>query len=154
MSQAAIANEIETRIAQLIENWTLAVRNDPRIQSDDKLSKPELIDHVPAVIEEICSLIRKGEMPGVSNSDEARANVYTRIHQGYEGRDLIRELSLLRIALLDYLMEIPSAGLDADDRHKAATILNLYLDEEMRYAISVYCNPPGTAPQEPPEIDM
>lgn len=141
MSQPAIANKIETSIAELIESWTRAVRDDPRIKSDEKLSTPELIDHVPAVIEEICSLIRKGEIPGVRNSDEARVNVYTRINQGYEGRDLVRELSLLRITLLDYLWEIPSSGLDADDRHKAAVILNLYLDEELRYAIAVFCNP-------------
>ena len=142
MSQAAIANKIQNSIEQLIERWSLAVRDDPRIQSDAKLSTPELIDHVPSVIEEICCLIRKSEIPGISNSDEARVNVYTRINQGYEGRDLVRELSLLRITLLDCLWESPSPGFDVDDRHRASTILNLYLDEEMRYAISVFCNLP------------
>ena len=151
MSQAVIADGIKDNIRQLIENWIAAVRDDPRIESDDKLSKPELIDHVPAIIEEICELIRSGETPGVRNVSEARANVYTRFHQGYTGRDLIRELSLLRITLLDYLMEISSdasRGVDAKNRHDAGTILNLYLDEEMRYAITVYCSPSSASREE------
>jgi len=145
MSQATIADAIENHIGELIENWTVAVRDDPRIESDDKLSKPELIDHVPAIVEEMCHLIRDGKTPDVRNSQEARANVYTRFHQGYKGRDLVRELSLLRITLLDYLMEFAEASPDVDAklRHEAATILNLYLDEEMRYAISVYSNRPS-----------
>lgn len=153
MSKAIIADKIESNIDQLIETWSRAVRDDPRIESDENLSKPELVDHVPAIIEEICVLIRNGETPEVRNSDEARVNVYTRFHQGYKGRDLIRELSLLRITVLDYLMEIASdasLGINAQDRHEAATILNLYLDEEMRYAISVYSNRQGSSP---PEVD-
>jgi hypothetical protein len=144
MSSATIADGIEKHIDELIKKWTLAVRDDPRIESDQKLSEPELIDHVPAIIEEICERIRDGETPDVRNSHEARANVYTRFHQGYKGRDLIRELSLLRITLLDYMIAFAEStpDLDAMERHEAATILNLYLDEEMRYAISVYSNPP------------
>jgi hypothetical protein len=145
MSQATIADGIENHVDELIEKWTAAVRDDPRIESDDALSKPELIDHVPAIVEEICQLIRDGKTPDVRSSHEARANVYTRFHQGYKGRDLVRELSLLRITLLDYLMAFAEASpdVDADARHQAATTLNLYLDEEMRYAISIYSNPPS-----------
>ena len=143
MSREAIADAIESQIDKLIEKWIVAVRDDPRIESDEMLSKPELIDHVPAIVEEICQLIRDGKKPNVRNSQDAKANVYTRFHQGYKGRDLVRELSLLRITLLDYLTAFAEAAadVDANSRHEAATILNLYLDEEMRYAISVYSNP-------------
>lgn len=146
MSQETIANKLQARIGQLIEEWCAAVREDPRIESADTLSQPELVDHVPAILEEICSLIRKDEIPDLRNVHEARANVYTRFHQGYKGRDLVRELSRLRITLLDHLIQISlaeSGGLNVEEWHAAATILNLYLDEEMRYAISVFGNPPG-----------
>ena len=150
MSQAAIADKIDAQIDRLIEVWTQAVREDPRIESDDELSKPELVDHVPAIVREICVLIRNNETPDVRNSHEARANVYVRFHQGYKGRDLIRELSLLRITLLDYLTDISAdvaMALDPEDAHIASRILNLYLDEEMRYAISVYSNSPSNPAQ-------
>ncbi len=144
MSQSIIADALENKLDELIEKWTAGVRDDPRIESDDKLSRPELIDNVPAIVQEICQLIRDDKTPDVRNSNEARANVYMRVHQGYKGRDLIRELSLLRITLLDYLMAFSdeSPDIDANERHNAATIINLYLDEEMRYAISVYSNRP------------
>jgi hypothetical protein len=90
--------------------------------------------------------MRKGEIPGVTNTHEARANVYTRIAQGYTGRDLVRELALLRMALIDFVMESVTdepLGITPADRHAAMRILNLYLDEEMRYAITVYCGPGG-----------
>jgi RsbT co-antagonist protein rsbRD N-terminal domain len=153
MNKTKVANAIEAHLDQLIESWSQTVRDDPRIESDAKLSKPELIDHVPAIIQEICALIRNGETPDVHNSHEARANVYTRFHQGYQGRDLVRELSLLRITLLDYLTALASdesLGIDDKSRHQAATILNLYLDEEMRFAISIYSHPQnGSQPESP-----
>ena len=145
MTPETIADAIENQLDELVEKWAVAVRDDPRIESDEKLSKPELIDHIPAIVQELCQLIRDGKSPDVRNSHEARASVYMRVHQGYKGRDLIRELSLLRIILLDYLMAFAEASpdVDADSRNEAATTLNLYLDEEMRYAISVYSNPPN-----------
>jgi len=149
MSQAAIAELIERNIGELIQEWTKAVRVDPRIVSDSGLTTPELIDHVPAIVAEICALMRKGETPGVTNTHEARANVYTRVAQGYTGRDLIRELSLLRIVLIDFVMETVSSqplGISNVDRHGAIRVLNLYLDEEMRYAINVYCGPGAVVP--------
>ena len=153
MSQST-ADKIEAHIDQLIETWIHAIRDDPSIESDDNLSKPELIDHVPAIIEELCRLMRDDETPDVRNSHEARANVYTRFHQGYTGRDLVRELSLLRITLLDHLLVISSdesRGLDLEEWHNAARILNLYLDEEMVYAISVYSKVPGDSQPEAPD---
>jgi len=151
MSPASIAKEIQGRRNQIIEDWSRSVRLDPRIKSDEGLSAPELIDHVPAIVEEICELIGKSEIPGVRNTIESRANVYTRLHQGYSGRDLVRELSLLRITLLEHLWEIPSdEPVSAKERQGAAIIINLYLDEEMRYAISVFCDrSTDSAPERP-----
>ena len=147
-----MAERIERSIGQLIQDWTYAVRADPRIQSDSNLTTPELIDHVPAIVAEISALMRKGETPGVTNTHEARANVYTRVAQGYTGRDLIRELSLLRIALIDFVMETAaqeSLGIMTAERHGAIRVLNLYLDEEMRYAITVYCGSSVPALRQP-----
>jgi hypothetical protein len=36
-----------------------------------------------------------------------------------------------------------TVDLSSEERHEAGKIINLYLDEEIRYAISVFCNPPS-----------
>jgi len=141
MTNQVIADRLEAGIQEVVARWRSAVRSDQRIRSDSALSQRELTDHVPQIIEEICDLIRSDQEPSISTTDEARANVYIRIRQGYSGPELVWELSLLRMALLRYLAELQSeAQLDIDlDRYvRLARILNLYIDLELRYAISVY----------------
>jgi len=141
VNDGALPDAIERDSARLIQQWTQAVRADPRIQSDESLTTPELIDHVPAIVAEICALMRSGETPGVTNTREARANVYTRVRQGYTGRDLVRELSFLRITLINFVFDTVSQqrpGVTTSDWQDAILLLNLYLDEEMRYAITIF----------------
>lgn len=141
MRQTEISKIIKNNIKELTEAWMGQVRQDQRITSDAQLSYIELMDHVPAIIDEISSLIEWNQQPHAKNTHEARASVYTRLHQGYRGQDLIREISLLRLTLLDHLAT-NSAGilldLTLDEYTRTAKIINLYLDEEMHYAISVY----------------
>lgn len=156
MSQGAIAERIERDIGTLIQCWTASVRADPRIESDAGLTMPELIDHVPAILAEISQLIGRGETPGVSNTTEARVNVYTRIQQGYSGRDLVRELSLLRLTLVDFVLDTAAdtaaTGVSPEDARAALRVLNLYLDEEMRYAIMVFSRPAAGQPPGAPRV--
>lgn len=141
MRQTAISKAIKGSIKELTEAWMGSVREDQRISSDAQLSYVELMDHVPAIIDEICNLIEWNQQPHSKNTHEARASVYTRVHQGYKGRDLIREISILRLMLLDHLVAASAEvllNLTLDEYAKTAKIINLYLDEEMQYAISVY----------------
>jgi hypothetical protein len=141
MAQPEIANLLHSQRRPLIDRWIEAVRADSRIDSDEGLSTPELKDHMPAILDQICDLLRKGEIPEVRNTHEVRASIYTRIMQGFKGRDVVRELSLFRIILIDALMNSfvdPSTSITADSRHEADLIINLYIDEAMRYAISAY----------------
>ena len=141
MTNQAIADRLEAGIQEVVARWRSAVRSDQRIRSDSALSQRELTDHVPQIIEEICDLIRSDQEPSISTTDEARANVYIRIRQGYSGPELVWELSLLRMALLGYLAELQSeAQLDINlNRYvRLSGIVNHYIDLELRYAISVY----------------
>jgi hypothetical protein len=138
-----------TRIAQLlIQNrsyltdlWGSAVRQDPRIVSDDVLTPGELRNEVPAVIGEMAEALAAGEPPSVTTAREGRVHVYTRYRQGYRARDVVRELSLLRLVVLDYLTAMatePELDLSVGEYAEAARILGLFIDEEMRYAITIY----------------
>jgi len=141
MSYSTLAQLIRNNIERILEDWRSVVRDDPRINSDAALSKKELTDHIPQIIDQICELISVDEEPSTATTDEARAAVYMRVHQGYSGRDLIWELSLLRMILL---RRVASFGfdkqivLDLEQYYRVSQIINLYIDLEMRYAISVY----------------
>jgi len=150
MTQADLATLIENQINDLTTAWVDAVRADPRIRSDGDLSEHGLRDHIPAVIEEICELLRSGESPGLTNTREARVHTYVRFCQGYRARDLVREMSLLRLTLHDHLTASLSGkwtDVSLDAYAQVLRSINLYIDEELRYAISVYTE--ATKPHDP-----
>jgi len=141
MTEYAIVDRVEADIEELMRRWRSDVRGDHRIVSDDSLSQKELTDHIPQVIQQMCELMRLGQAPQISTTDEARANVYVRVRQGYSGPDLVWELSLLRMVLLDYLAGLQSVtelGMNLTSYAHLTRIINLYIDLELRYAISVY----------------
>ncbi len=136
-----LADLIQSRSREIVNAWIEAVRADQRIHSDEDLTDQGLRNHVPFIIEEICQLLRAGETPQAANTREGRVHVYTRYRQGYRARDLVCELSLLRLMLLDDLAEavLVSPGTGGLKVYVvAARDINRYIDEELRYGISVY----------------
>lgn len=140
MTLPNLADLIQTRNREIVADWIEAVRSDPRIHSDEDLTDKGLRNHVPFIIEEICNLLSAGQTPQAANTREGRVHVYTRYRQGYRARDLVCEISLLRILLLDDMAaEMLSSQTGGPKSYvEAARIINRYLDEELRYAISVY----------------
>jgi hypothetical protein len=141
MSLADIAELIERDADRLVAAWAEAVRGDQSIKSDADLTEGGLVNHVPYLVEEICQVLRAGERPRVENTREARVHAYTRFRQGYRARDLVRETSLLRAILFDHVSDSLSAGGDGHDPRphlQALRTINLYIDEELRYAVSIY----------------
>src|SRR5919199_3535247 len=101
MPQAEIARLIETHRDELVNYWVRNVRADQTIQSDADLTEGGLVDHVPVLLDEVCAMLRAGELPNVANMNEARVHAYTRFRQGYRARDLVREVALLRRTLIE-----------------------------------------------------
>lgn len=141
MAYSELANWIKERNAAITGAWFETVRQEPRIQSDAELSDDGLRNHIPAVIDEICELLCAGQQPTILNTREARVHAYVRFRQGYRARELVRELSLLRVTLLDHLGGLLLSGTQAvtiENYLAVARLINLYIDEELSYAVSVY----------------
>ncbi len=141
MANEALSALVEENNALITEIWMKVVRGDARIESDAALTRMELRDHVPAIIEEICELLRANETPTPTNTLEGRVKVYIRFQQGYRGRELVREVSLLRTVMLDFLVNRcsdPSMDLSLKAYYPAARIVTLYMDEILINAISTY----------------
>jgi hypothetical protein len=133
------ANLLLSYKEDVINAWMYAVRNDPRIHSDERLPEYALRDHVSAIIEEICHLLREGETPGASNTREAHVHAYLRYRQGYRGRELACELSQLRRALFEVVADsLADIEIGARSLIKLSETVHLYIDEEIRYAFSIY----------------
>ena len=126
----------------MLRAWIDAVRSDEGITSAEDLSEGGLIDHVPFMLEEISDLLRGGRPVAAADIREARVHAYTRFRQGYRAHDLVRESSHLRLILLDHVKDGLSSKLNGRTPlgayHQAARAINLYLDEELRYAVSIY----------------
>jgi hypothetical protein len=141
MAQADIARLIASHRDELVQFWVQAVRADQSIQSDADLSEGGLIDHVPVLLDEVCDMLRAGEVPATHNTHEARVHAYTRFRQGYRARDLVREVALLRATLIGHIQTKlhtePNAA-SLQDCFAALRTLNLYLDEELRYGVAIY----------------
>jgi hypothetical protein len=141
MPYSQLANWIQERNEAITWTWIESVRREPRIQSDAELSDRGLRDHIPAVIDEICGMLRDSGKPTLIHTREARVHAYVRFRQGYRARELVRELSLLRITLLDQLGELLMSGAAAitvETYLAVARMIDLYIDEELSYAVSVY----------------
>jgi hypothetical protein len=155
MSPTEFADVIEFYRDDIVNAWMDAVRADPRIHSDDRLHEYALRDHVPAIIEEICQLLREGETPKASNTREARVHTYLRYRQGYRGRELACELSQLRMALLNAVaVGLADAGVGVKPFIELSKAIHFYIDEEMRHAFSIYTESEKEArPQSPPATE-
>jgi hypothetical protein len=141
MSQIKIASHLESNRNLIVELWTNAVRSDTRITSDDDLSPGGLVDHVPTMIEEICEFLRAGLVPLTTSMPEARVHAYLRFHQGYRARDMVRETAHLRLILHDSLVTAikgQAPSIEPLTVLEASRSINLYLDEELRYAMAIY----------------
>ncbi|HKY06259.1 MAG TPA: RsbRD N-terminal domain-containing protein [Blastocatellia bacterium] len=146
MAHPELADWIERYTDVLTSRWIEAVRADSRIHSDADLSEDGLRDHIPALIEEVCQLIRTGEIPSLVNVREARVHAYVRFRQGYRASELVREMALLRLIILDHLtrgLVENSLATPQDAYVQTARLINQYIDEEMIYAIAVYTEAVG-----------
>jgi len=141
MANENLSDLIQSSNERITETWMQAVRADVRIDSDAALTRLELRDHVPAILEEICEMLRADETPTPTNTLEGRVKVFLRFQQGYRGRELGREVSLLRTIMLDFLSDRccdPSMSIGLKHFHPAARIINLYMDEILINTISTY----------------
>ena len=86
MAHIDLADWIESHKEDLTARWAEAVRADLRIKSDADLSPDGLRNHIPAVIEEICEMLRSDDVPTTSNTKEGRVHAYIRYRQGYRAR--------------------------------------------------------------------
>ena len=139
-------NEISRLLAsgseQIVRSWSEKVMSDRRVQADAQLSYVQLIDHVPQIIDEL-------KLAMAANLDErelteARKHGRQRWQQGYELKEVIRELILLRSTLLEFIEAYRGAlrQHNLDQLTHAYRKINGFIDEELYKTVEAYLEAP------------
>lgn len=135
----AISRLLRSGQETIVRDWTEKVTTDRRINSDARLSYLQLIDHVPQIVEELERAIARGEREAPMLS-EGREHGRQRWRQGYELKEVVRELTLLRATLIEFL-ERYSGALPAsppEELTRSLNHINLFMDDEIYRTVEAY----------------
>ncbi|APR39010.1 sensor histidine kinase [Paraburkholderia sp. SOS3] len=116
------AEHLRERRVSLTERWMRAVFNDADLSESDRLTYEQLADHVPSILEELCSAFEDQDLDQVEPSIEQDAKLHGRLRwkQGYRIDELVRELDLLRQvlfgAIFNYAEQYPAFSRRHEER--------------------------------------
>lgn len=133
---------------QILRTWSEKVMSDRRVQSDSQLSYIQLIDHIPQIIEELKQAIASNR--NEESLHEGNHHGRQRWRQGYELKEVIRELILLRATLLEFLETYRGAMRqhNLEQLTRAYRQINGFMDEELYKTVEAYLEAPRHVPSE------
>src|SRR5215471_9239502 len=92
----AFAGYIRKNEVELTERWLKSVFSDAELTEADRLTNDQLSDHVPDILESICSALEQQDLEEVEPEIERKARLHGKMRwkQGYRIDELVRELDL------------------------------------------------------------
>ena len=123
----------------IVRTWTEKVAADRRVKSDDRLSYLQLVDHIPQIVEELHEALADSRPEPLALS-EGREHGRQRWKQGYELKEVVRELALLRVTLVEFL-ELYRGALPArapEDLARSFHRINVFMDDEIYRTVEAY----------------
>jgi hypothetical protein len=127
----------------IVRTWTEKVTADRRVNSDERLSYLQLVDHIPQIVEEL------HEALGAVNGErvvltEGREHGRQRWRQGYELKEVVRELTLLRVTLVEFI-ELYRGALPPRPTEELTLSfhrINIFMDDEIYRTVEAYLDAP------------
>ena len=110
---AALSRYLEQRREALLQAWRTAVFEDPALTTGQALPRAQLNDHIPAVLsafEKQLALAATAVTEAPDASQDAAAHGLHRWQQGYDLREVTRELGRLNECMVVELKRIPRRG--------------------------------------------
>jgi hypothetical protein len=123
----------------IVRTWTEKVTSDRRVNSDARLSYLQLVDHIPQIVEELQNALAEGQADGRMLL-EGREHGRQRWRQGYELKEVVRELTLLRATLFEFI-ELYRGALPlrtTEELTRSFYRINVFMDDEIYRTVEAY----------------
>jgi hypothetical protein len=123
----------------IVRTWTEKVTADRRVSSDERLSYLQLVDHIPQIVEELHDALGEGRTENAALR-EGREHGRQRWQQGYELKEVVRELALLRVTLVEFI-ELYRGALPArttDELTRSFHRINVFMDDEIYRTVEAF----------------
>lgn len=130
----------------IVRNWADKVMADRRVHSDARLSYLQLVDHVPQIVEELRNALI-AQPPVGQMLFQGEEHGRQRWQQGYELKEVIRELTLLRQTVIEFIDTYRGAlpRQSVEQLTKSFQKINGFIDEELYKTVEAYLAAPAHA---------
>ena len=124
----------------IVRTWTEKVTADRRVTSDERLSYLQLVDHVPQIVEELHEALGHGNGDAPPVLTQGGAHGRQRWQQGYELKEVVRELTLLRATLVEFIEHYRGAlpPRPPEELTRSFHRINLFMDDEIYRTVEAY----------------
>lgn len=123
----------------IVRTWTEKVTADRRVSSDERLSYLQLVDHIPQIVEELHDALGNGAAEAAVLY-QGREHGRQRWRQGYELKEVVRELTLLRVTLVEFI-ELYRGALPVrapEELTRSFHRINIFMDDEIYRTVEAY----------------
>ncbi len=123
----------------IVRTWTEKVTADRRITSDEGLSYLQLVDHIPQIVEELHDALGEASVRALALT-QGREHGRQRWRQGYELKEVVRELTLLRVTLVEFI-ELYRGALPPrppEELTRSFHRINVFMDDEIYRTVEAY----------------
>lgn len=130
----------------IVRDWAEKVTADRRVSSDERLSYLQLVDHIPEIVEELRRALAEAHADG-RMLQQGCEHGRQRWQQGYELKEVVRELTLLRATLLEFFDRYRGAlsFQSPDDLSRSYRRINVFMDEEIYKTVEAFLEAPHNA---------
>ena len=130
----------------IVRDWAEKVSADRRIHSDERLTYLQLVDHIPQIVEELRHALVHAPPEG-RMLQQGREHGRQRWQQGYELKEVVRELTLLRTTLIEFLERYRGALRlkSTEELTRSFHRINLFMDDEIYKTVEAYLAAPQNA---------
>jgi hypothetical protein len=131
-----LCEAFQNNIDEITLDWVARVKADAHMRSDDRLTTTQIVDHVPQMLEELCTLLGQEGVPDFAAVRAASQHGYTRSLEGYSLVDLLRELELLRDCVFNFVADTETEHhVNRRETFRMLKTVNQYFGEDIIFVV-------------------